>query len=452
MKKAILLLFCLLACFYGNAQKTFILPEDSYFLFTLKNKYYILSKKSIYETVDGIYWTEKNHDIPISSVDFTDLQFDQASTYLLVRSGGSTYSFDGNVFTPITNLGELRNQYNSYAFLYNDIPHLFAGYGLFTLKNIITYLNPISKTWELMPDYSHEKPQERASPLGQIKQQNLYIGMGYTEQFNANGEKQTIVLKDFWRFDLESKIWEKVGQCTQEASTIFPQTTIEESLVIKNFKNQSVLVNDNKIYLFDIEKNVLTFFPKSQLPHFRPNYQHFTYNPSSDCFFYLSKDFNNSFIPIIVPADKLLGKLAVAKQLYEPIHSFKKYINWLILLIILGVLIGTIKIYFQRRKKKSTIFELIMKELNRINTILSPEEILVFNKILNQYPNKITYSELMDTFDPKLTHDTLKKKVKVTIEEIDKKIQDTIENENSIFEIIKSSDDKRMKKIGIKKN
>lgn len=205
--------FCLSSFYHTFSQTTFSLPFGDYYLFTHQDKYYILDTKKLYETTDGVNWSEREHHLDFTKVELGHLNLDSNTTYLFYRSGGNAYTFDGKQFKAIYSKGEFRNQHHSFPFLYKQMPHLFGGYGLFTLKNIITYLVPETSNWEYIPYYGEEEnqPKPRSKPMAQQDGDELYIGLGFNLNTLSTKSDEHNYLKDFWKFNFKTRVWKKLG-------------------------------------------------------------------------------------------------------------------------------------------------------------------------------------------------------------------------------------------------
>ena len=167
------------------------LPNQLYSNFTHKEKYYFLSQDSTYETSDAVHWKIYPNKIPAKGITLYHHNTDSC-TYVYYASGGNFYKFDGDTFTPMYQLGNHQNQYGSATFVYNKQIHLFGGYGLFTLKNIITYFDMKTQEWDVEDCYDpyHDLPLPRSLPLAQVNQNNVFIGGGYVKNLESDGDRQ----------------------------------------------------------------------------------------------------------------------------------------------------------------------------------------------------------------------------------------------------------------------
>jgi hypothetical protein len=335
-------------------------------------------------------------------------------------------------------LGDHKNQHGSYPFIYNKQIHLFGGYGLFTLKNIITYFDTKTKEWDVEDCYDpyHDLPLPRSLPLAQVNQNNVFIGAGHIKNLESGGARQ---LNDFWKFDFNTKKWSKLGEMIKPINNYVYH--------ISNIINNVPLVFDGKhFYGFDIAQNKLIEYPERLKARL---YGSLTiYNPYTDCFLYEEERKGLMEDIKIVSAKVFLGEQRVVSQLYEPVNS-KIYYVIISTIGVLGI-IGIASLFYRYKYKKLPIRKQIKLKSDIIFVNLDEDELSILTTILDNYPNKTTYYDLMGKLDQKFSYDTQKKKLKMTLDEIDFKIQEILDTDESIFIYSKNDSDKRMKEVQIK--
>jgi len=129
----------------------------------------------------------------------------------------------------------------SSLFVKNDTLYKYGGYGYWTATNLLSYLDPISKGWELIP-YNEESP----IPIGSYSQKHfidkdqLYV-FGGVQPKEANRIKN-ILSKDVWVLDFKSKKWRFLG------TTNFPEGDL--FMMIQNS-------NPNELELFNPQFGLL---------------------------------------------------------------------------------------------------------------------------------------------------------------------------------------------------
>lgn len=101
-----------------------------------------------------------------------------------------------------------KNQYCGSSFQYNNEIYLFAGYGLFTHKNILTRYDFKLKEWYLVPYKSKEYPNPAAYFKSILIGENFYVFGGYTPIDNSVYGK----INDpniLWKFNLKMTLGRK---------------------------------------------------------------------------------------------------------------------------------------------------------------------------------------------------------------------------------------------------
>lgn len=436
------------------SQDSFSLPFGEYYLFTHRDKYYIIDTKKLYETHDGIHWTSKEHHLDFHKVELAHLNIDSTTTYLFYRSGGNTYKFDGKKFTAVYSKGEFRNQHHSFAFTYHQKPHLFGGYGLFTLKNIITYLNTDVSSWESVPYYGKEAsiPKARFNPMAQQVANDLYIGLGYNVEVSPNQDDKNILLTDFWKLDLGTKLWTKLGNCNealQKRRLIMNSDTFLSTYIIGP-NNTIVMPSYTKLYFLDISQNKIHFFPNNKLPQNYIKLNHFAYNPYTDKFFYIILNLDKFYSPTIVSNRDLRGDKEIVYDLYQSEFELNGHLAGG--LICFGLLVIGVWGYLRQKNKRNTqsIFQKIESQKDVILLQLNSDCRSILEIIYKNFPNSVSYTELMSIYGNKYSYDTIKKHLKDDLDEIDDKIKKILNEKESIFIIDKRDEDKRMKEVGFR--
>jgi hypothetical protein len=150
----------------------------------------------------------------------------------------------------------------------------------------------------------------------------------------------------------------------------------------------------------------------------------------------------------ILSAKVFLGEQRVVSQLYEPVNS-KIYYVIISTIGVLGI-IGIASLFYRYKYKKLPIHKQIKLKSDIILVNLDEDELSILTTILDNYPNKTAYYDLMGKLDQKFSYDTQKKKLKMTLDEIDFKIQEILDTDESIFIYSKNDSDKRMKEVQIK--
>jgi hypothetical protein len=100
--------------------------------------------------------------------------------------------------------------------------------------------------------------------------------------------------------------------------------------------------------------------------------------------------------------------------------------------------------------KRVLLVDVVLQQRRRIKGQLSKEDFLIFNRILESYPEFIDYPELQNTYERDLSYESRIKKLRTTIATIDDVIQKTLRLRSSVFDIEKGKEDKRVKVVRLK--
>lgn len=434
-------LYILLTLFGLNSfcQEIKIPISDGSFLFTYKEKSYIISGDSIYTDQKEQGWIGKKHHLIINDLVFFK---DNTNGYLMHNSGGIIYKFDGTNFIRIDDSFEFNSQYQSFPFVYKGAIHNFGGYGLFTFKNIITYFNESKKETELVNTKTpiSKLPFGRKKMFAQLEGDKLFIGSGYGYDNNiAEGSKQAVILKDYWVFDLVSKEWKLLGIGK-------PLTEDEKYSLIYDFNGKNLVITIDKVFTVDIKNNTIDFYENANVDLLKSNKKDavrnlITYNKNKNGFYLVLDKPNLGNKLLFVSTEDFLGKPTRSENLYSVKNNSSIY-YWLIgFLVILSILFIT---------KKKNIFKRISSKRKEIDLILNEEETQIFNLILNNYPYFIPFPELMNVFESHLSYESRKKKLRTALYQMEDKINKILKIKKGVFIERRNKEDLRIKEIRIK--
>lgn len=141
-----------------------------------------------------------------------------------------------------------QNQYGGLFFIYNNEPHIFGGYGLFTYKNIITRYDLEDREWYHY-EVKGDSPKPRKAAKGNFVNGKLYIFGG--ERFLY--DKKTNYF-DCWVFDFKTLKWTNIGNTNNSP------TSQMESENLKITFSEEYLITPNLIYQFNFPKNKIEIF------------------------------------------------------------------------------------------------------------------------------------------------------------------------------------------------
>jgi hypothetical protein len=409
------------------------------FLFTHKDKSYLISGDSIYSNPNEINWIAKKHNLVINNFAFIS---NGNKGYLMHNSGGVIYQFDGLNFKRIDESFEFNTQYQSFPFLYNGSIYNFGGYGLFTFKNIITYFNESKRETEYVVTTTaiSMSPFGRKKMFGQVIGDDLFIGSGFGfDNDKENGAKTAIVLDDYWKFNLKSKEWDLLGNRKSF-------TDDENYTIIYDFNGKNLLVTKDMVCSIDIKENKVEFYDNANIDFIKSfkkdiSRTYITYNKSKGGFYLILDKPNLGNKLIFISTNEFLGKPTRSETLYSEDNNLLGY-------YLLG---GSLLIFFffVLIIRKKTNFKKISSKRTEIEAILNEEENQIFNLIYNKYPDFIPFPELMDVFESHLSYESRKKKLRSSLYQIEDKIMVVLKSKNKVFVERKNKEDLRIKEIKI---
>jgi hypothetical protein len=409
------------------------------FLFSFKDKSYLISGDSIYSSSKTNEWNGTKHHLEINNYVFFENNYDG---YLMHNSGGIIYQFDGIKFDRIDDSYIFNSQYESFPFLYDNNIYNFGGYGLFTYKNIFTYFNLSKKETEIesikTPLSKH--PVGRKKMFSQLEGNELFIGpgLGYNPDIE-NSYKKSKFIEDYWKFDLIEKEWFKLG----DGTPYFKNKTYH---LVYHFKNKTLALTEYNIFEIDIKNNNITFYKNSNLDFIksikkdRGRYL-ITYNKSKKGFYAILDKGNAKDKLTFITTNALLGIPNIKEKLY------KKDDNSILLFGTGGSILLIIFVFVFL--KKTNIQKIKLKRKKIREQLTNEEEQLLF--IIEEcYPNYIKFPDLMDVFDSHLSYENKKKKLRTALYQIEVKIGKTLKMKSKIFIERKNKEDLRIKEIKIK--
>ncbi len=141
-----------------------------------------------------------------------------------------------------------QNQFGGLFFIYNNEPHIFGGYGLFSSKNIITRYSLEEREWYHY-EIKGDAPKPRKNTRGKIVNGKLYIVGGFCP---ANDMQKSYF--DFWVFDFTKLTWTNRGNIIK-----IPVSVCEKDDGLITF-SEEYCVSESFIYKFNFAKNKVDLF------------------------------------------------------------------------------------------------------------------------------------------------------------------------------------------------
>ncbi len=225
-----------------------------------KNKIFRLKKKwtGVSLEIDSI---NLGPDLLKSLGDFSNQRFrtfnDSKETTLALCGGGHVLSLKQNSLSRIDNSVIQRNQLQSSVFFYQDKLYMYGGYGFWTFKNYITYLDNHTGQWEIVLPKSKYIPPGRWKSISHVFNDRLYVLGGRHNPVESS--QKDVIINDHFYFDLVAQKFINLGQTNPELpikSKIISSTTINGK--------KAYFQNDGAVF-FDFERDTAISYQKKGL-------------------------------------------------------------------------------------------------------------------------------------------------------------------------------------------
>ncbi|MDA8931359.1 hypothetical protein N9H42_01660 [Flavobacteriaceae bacterium] len=364
----------------------------------------------------------------------------QNNTLLLSeKDGGKVYAFENDSLVRRDRSDIVHWQSNSSLFHRNDTIYKYGGYGYWTTSNALTYLNPISKGWEVISTKGLEVPKSTHTQIHFLNKNNLIILGGY--HLSAKNRLKALYQYSVWIYDFKLKIWSYLGQSTIEEMDQYmridtgPEGTHElfntqRSLVkIDVINNETSYYSENPLY-FNVEMDL-------NLPIYKYKNAYIYYKKKNKNLL-LSKVTENLFVQQKTGNGSLF------------IHQ-KNRTLYTVFSLLFGVLIIVLWLILKKRKKKKkTLFVFEHKiSFNKKEAFLEPSEYLIL-KTLIANPALESAQILSLIYNESLTKSHNEKIKNTLIESLNLKLSYVIGGSGAPIASEKSPEDKRIRIYSLK--
>lgn len=272
--------------------------------------------------------------------EFIPLSMENGEIYFVYRGVGEVYALKNDTLKRIDKSFRHENQFHGNLFTHQNKILCFGGYGLFTIKNFISYFNVKFKEWmvDAIPLKS-KRPDPRMNAYSQKVGNNFYMMSG-----NWSNSSELKIYSDVWRYSIANNRWLRLGELNPKG--IKPKQLgwfdAEEA-------SSKIIRIQDYIYNVDFEKNKVTIYTSQD--------NKIIYHPLLDVtekyICVIIQKSTTNFKAVVYPKNVLLGKPDKIVDLYLP-HAPKK--DYTLLLLILGAFsLAVIVFIFIRRKKRKVI-------------------------------------------------------------------------------------------------
>lgn len=188
--------------FYNHERQKFTIIEDS----TGCLEYNEQTKK--WEFRKLVYQIEEPFNKFLE--DYVFLHEKGSKVFFVDRGCGYVYILENDTLKRHDRSFHHKNQFGGTFFLYKGQPHIFGGYGLFTLKNIITYYNIKEREW-FVHQVTGDLPKPRYQAHGMLVGNDFYTAAGCYDSGKFHD--------DIWKFDFSKLKWSLVGKINKSLFT-----------------------------------------------------------------------------------------------------------------------------------------------------------------------------------------------------------------------------------------
>jgi hypothetical protein len=405
-----------------------------------------ITNDSIYFTNNGVTFSARKHAfgldvyrmVPVSKVELN------TKTFLVSSGGGVVYRYD-EVLDTLVRLD------NSYLFMSRfgeskvsrkDTIFSYGGYGEFTYTNKLISFRQDFREWSVEPI---EEPLPRPTNNNLIQYDSItgsvYVGFGHYSYFEDGVEKIKSVF-DIYRFDSSHKV-KRIGSLED-----LIQKTNEFTKGLVQYKSFELyrlpmLYSNEGIWSFDLTQLKAVHHLNADKNRLQQYTDILAYNSETRRFLLASNFKTNDPRYHVANEQDLLGF-----EYEEYSLTDGKLPNWAYGLFALSLLL---LIPLFRTKSFVVLSEAIQSHERRIQQRLSSEDFFILKRIVDAYPEYVEYPELQNSYEKDLSYESRIKKLRASIKEIDEVVQEVMgRKRNSIFEIEKGREDKRVKVIRIK--
>jgi hypothetical protein len=317
--------------------------------------------------------------------------------FLFVMDGcGMVYELKHDTLRRIDNSYDQKNQFGSALYAYRGEPYMFGGYGLFEVKNTHTYFDFAAKEWfEVGEKRSEGYPDARTTPYFIQTAKDLFVLGGVKKYMTYNK-----ILQDIWRFDLQKKHWELLGELNPD---FVYRTKVRGFVQNKDYR---LFHANNQLTVVDIYRNKYYSYKSSHylslarlIPDEQMNWVLDVRQNSND---------TDVFFLKVRKFKEILHGLPTEYYLYKPLSWFKQFpiasYLWLSALLNVGLFFI---LFYSHRITKTAWYRpkhpiLYRKDFSEVEW----EALLLIKK-----NDELELSALNYLFDePGLSYETLKKR------------------------------------------
>ena len=358
-------------------------------------------------------------------------------TTLVLCGGGHVLSLKQNLLSRTDNSVIQRNQHKASTFFYKGRLYMYGGYGFWTFKNYITFLDNQTGQWEIVLPKSNYIPPARWRAIAHSLNDKLYVLGGRNNP--SESSRKDVPLNDYFYFDLKSQEFISLGE-------------INPKLPQKSYITSNTIINGKKAYfqndranLFDFQKDTLmSYYKKGLFNNINTKKPVFEFN---DTLFFIKKTSQSEYLSKLPLST--LNKLN--PELYQ--ISYKKAIpfeNFLTIFFVVLMCWTGYKLF----GFKDFLKGLVLYDENRIyfedkSALLSVDQISAIEKL--HHHGQLTSIELNKIISSKKFVKSHYTALRIEfIKEINRVYKNVTGTKLNLIEEVKNPKDKRYKIYKIK--
>ena len=412
-----------------------------------KEGFVFITNDSLYFTVDGNTFTKRSHKFGLDMYRMRAVpKIDNSSkTFFLSEGGGLVYQYDEEKDTlqRLDNSYRFMSRFGEAAVSFKDTIFSYGGYGEFSYNNKLIKFKADFKEWNVIHIEGQPMPMRHNLIQYDTLTKEIYVGLGNSMYFENGNEKRQNHF-DIIRFQ-PNGTYETIGSF-KGIEEEFADYSIEGKS-LRNFGGyrMPMLYSTNGLWTVDLRELKAYHHIKADRNRLLQYTDIIAYNPDTNRFLMVSNYRHKDPRSHVVHALDLLGLEYEEYSLAEVKISVWGYSIFALLLLFLLPLFRT--------KTSVLLNEAIRSNERRVQQRLSSEDFFILKRIVDAYPECVEYPELQNSYEKDLSYESRIKKLRASIKEIDEVVQEVIgRKRNSIFEIEKGREDKRVKVIRIKNN
>ena len=414
--------------------------KKAYLLLFCK-KYYVKYDLNEQKSIDTLDYLSDDSSLDIDNIvtNFRSLSMND-NLYFIENTGGGVFEFKNGYFKRIDNSYSHRLQFGAFPFVYDNKIHQYGGYGFFSNRDMITYFDTNTKSWEIVnPIKSDIMPIGTSASVSLLYKSDLYVFNGfYTDKFDR---KKNHILNEVWNFNFLDHKWKMLGKTSKDESLYFNKNfQLDNKILCLNYNGQIAEVN--------VENNIVKIFKKTNFieklsDHILPIYS----NDYIYCI--LNNGIKNTLELHIRKKDDFLGDYIEEHPLYRSgIWEENKYLILPIALVLL--FINLVIILIIKKKRRNDIYSFIKIKNQNVfykNKMIDLDQGEVeIIKILLDNPEGVSTSDIMNLTETKglnYSHNIRQKNIKIN--NINLIFKATLKIDYDIIISSKSDFDQRMR-------